>query len=174
MMGISIPWNMIFIWTLGPDDFLKYGWIRCDIADSKDKSRIYNKLWTYIFNHNSSSKIAIMKIWQFCKYHDDNIKWKHGVTGPLCGEFTDHTWIPLTKANDVKLWCFLHLNKWLIMMSLWCHCNDLVSILRIPTLERLDPPNESPPGGQQWQYSIQEIAYWVCYNNDQHPKQIRG
>ena len=29
------------------------------------------------------------------------------VTGPLCGEFTGHRWIPLTKARDAKLWCFL-------------------------------------------------------------------
>ena len=29
------------------------------------------------------------------------------VTGPLCGEFTGHQWIPLTKASDVELWCFL-------------------------------------------------------------------
>ena len=29
------------------------------------------------------------------------------VTGPLCGEFTDHRWIPLTKASDAKLWYFL-------------------------------------------------------------------
>ena len=29
------------------------------------------------------------------------------VTGPLCGEFTCHRWIPLTKANDMELWCFL-------------------------------------------------------------------
>ena len=29
------------------------------------------------------------------------------VTGPLCGEFTGHRWIPLTKASDVELWCFL-------------------------------------------------------------------
>ena len=29
------------------------------------------------------------------------------VTGPLCGEFTGHWWIPLTKANDAELWCFL-------------------------------------------------------------------
>ena len=28
------------------------------------------------------------------------------VNGPLCGEFTDHRWIPLTKANDAELWCF--------------------------------------------------------------------
>ena len=29
------------------------------------------------------------------------------VTGPLCGEFTGHRWIPLTKASDAELWCFL-------------------------------------------------------------------
>ena len=29
------------------------------------------------------------------------------VTGPLCEEFTDHRWIPLTKAIDAELWCFL-------------------------------------------------------------------
>ena len=30
-----------------------------------------------------------------------------GVTGPLCREFTGHRWIPLTKASDAGLWCFL-------------------------------------------------------------------
>ena len=29
------------------------------------------------------------------------------VTGPLWGESTGHRWIPLTKASDVELWCFL-------------------------------------------------------------------
>ena len=29
------------------------------------------------------------------------------VTGPLCGEFTVHRWIPLTKASDAELWCIL-------------------------------------------------------------------
>ena len=29
------------------------------------------------------------------------------VTGPLCREFTGHRWIPLTKASDAELWCFL-------------------------------------------------------------------
>ena len=31
------------------------------------------------------------------------------VTCPLCGEFTGHWWIPLTKVSDVELWCFFHL-----------------------------------------------------------------
>ena len=29
------------------------------------------------------------------------------ITGHLCGEFTGHRSIPLTKANDTELWCFL-------------------------------------------------------------------
>ena len=29
------------------------------------------------------------------------------VTGPFCGEFTGHRWIPHTKASDAELWCFL-------------------------------------------------------------------
>ena len=35
------------------------------------------------------------------------------VTGLLCGEFTGHRSIPLTKASDAELWCFvdLRLNK---------------------------------------------------------------
>ena len=31
------------------------------------------------------------------------------VTGPLCGEFNGHRWIPLTKASDAELWCFVDL-----------------------------------------------------------------
>ena len=29
------------------------------------------------------------------------------VTGPLCGEFIGHRWIPLTKVSDAELWSFL-------------------------------------------------------------------
>ena len=41
------------------------------------------------------------------------------VTGPLCGEFTGHRWIPSTKASDAELWCFLdlRLNKRLCKQS---------------------------------------------------------
>ena len=35
------------------------------------------------------------------------------VTGHLCGEFTSHRWIPLTKANDAELWCFLWSAPWI-------------------------------------------------------------
>ena len=40
--------------------------------------------------------------------HDDVIKWRNfRVIGPLCGEFTGHRWIPLTKASDAERWYFL-------------------------------------------------------------------
>ena len=35
------------------------------------------------------------------------------VTGPFCGEFTGHWWIPLTKANDAELWSFLCSAPWI-------------------------------------------------------------
>ena len=35
------------------------------------------------------------------------------VTGPLCREFTCHRWIPLTKASDAELWCFLWFASWI-------------------------------------------------------------
>ena len=41
--------------------------------------------------------------------HDDVIKWNHfpRYCGHLCGEFTGPRGIPLTKASDAELWCFL-------------------------------------------------------------------
>ena len=35
------------------------------------------------------------------------------VTGPLCGEFTGHPWIPRTEASDAELWCFLWSAPWI-------------------------------------------------------------
>ena len=35
------------------------------------------------------------------------------VTGRLCGEFTGHRWIPLTKASNAELCCFLWSSPWI-------------------------------------------------------------
>ena len=35
------------------------------------------------------------------------------VTGPLCGKFTDHRWIPRAKASEAELWCFLWSAPWM-------------------------------------------------------------
>ena len=46
--------------------------------------------------------------------HDDVIKWNiFRVTGPLCGKFTSHRWIPLIKASDAEFWCFLWSAPWI-------------------------------------------------------------
>ena len=77
------------------------------------------------------------------------------VTGHLCGEFTGDRWIPLTKASDAELWCFLdlRLNKRLSkqwwgwwfetpLRSSWCHCNvnqnsrSLLMLLYFPGVPR--------------------------------------
>ena len=55
------------------------------------------------------------------------------VTVPLSGEFAGHRWIPLTKASDAELWCFLWSTPWInnrelvIWRSLWRHCNEIKS-----------------------------------------------
>ena len=35
------------------------------------------------------------------------------VTGPLCGEFTGHRWIPLTKVSNAELWYFHWSAPWI-------------------------------------------------------------
>ena len=46
--------------------------------------------------------------------HDDVIKWKHfSRYWPLCGDCTGHRWIPLTKATDAELLCFLWSAPWI-------------------------------------------------------------
>ena len=35
------------------------------------------------------------------------------VTGHLCGEFTGHRWIPITKASDAELWWFFWSAPWI-------------------------------------------------------------
>ena len=49
------------------------------------------------------------------------------VTGPLCGEFTSHRWIHLTKASDAELWCFLWSAPWI---------NELVNNREVGDLRR--------------------------------------
>ena len=53
------------------------------------------------------------------------------VTGPLCGEFTGHRWIPPTKASDAKLWCFFDVRleltvEWTIVGLVICHYDVIV------------------------------------------------
>ena len=93
------------------------------------------------------------------------------VASPLCGEFTDHRWIPLTKASDAELWCFLWSAPWIHgwvndawgwwfetpSLSLWRHCNveDIAMAFRkndivITTLWRRDIEMHSRITGPLW------------------------
>ena len=47
------------------------------------------------------------------------------VTGHLCGEFAGTRWIPLTKASDVELWCFLWSAPWINGWLNNCMAGDL-------------------------------------------------
>ena len=49
-----------------------------------------------------------------------------GVTGPLWGESTGHRWIPLTKASDTVLWCFL----WSAWTNDWATTRDVGDLRR--------------------------------------------
>ena len=48
------------------------------------------------------------------------------VTGPLCGEFTGHRWIPRTKASDAERWFFFFLSApWINGWVNNCEAGDL-------------------------------------------------
>ena len=49
------------------------------------------------------------------------------VSGPLCGDFIDHRWIPLTKASDVELWCFLSSAPWI---NGWINIREASDLIR--------------------------------------------
>ena len=54
--------------------------------------------------------------------------------GPLCGEFTRHRWIPLTKTSDAGLWCFFFFCAW---ANAWINNRDAV------IWDAIAPSNES-------------------------------
>ena len=86
------------------------------------------------------------------------------VTGPLCGKFTGHWWIPRTKASDEEFWCHLwaapginggvkNRRGWWFettSRSSWRHCNyvppcyltsascENIDIIRSPRIKMID------------------------------------
>ena len=57
--------------------------------------------------HAPTGNTMICITWQMCDSHTSSNEIFFRVTGPLCGEFTAHRWISVTKASDAELWCFL-------------------------------------------------------------------
>ena len=72
------------------DKFKEATYIHCNIcaANPPKKWFLYTEYTSGLMMTSSNGNI-------FC------------VTGPLCGEFTGHRWIPHTKASNAELWCFL-------------------------------------------------------------------
>ena len=56
----------------------------------------------------------VLRVWRFSKIKmtspNENI---FRTTGPMCGKSIGHRWIPLTKASDAELWCFLWSLPWI-------------------------------------------------------------
>ena len=81
---------------------------------------VKNDGWMFVDNEWCVWKIYVSLCWNIwrdvCSYpammtsSNGNI---FRVSGPLCGEFTGHRWIPRTKANDAELWCFLWSAPWI-------------------------------------------------------------
>ena len=80
-----------------------------------------NSIVQQLFPTHNKEAINIWHYWHFMRGTIGH-RWRHchraimmtssignifRVTGLLCEEFTGHRWIPLTKASDAKLWCFL-------------------------------------------------------------------
>ena len=65
------------------------------------------KLWGWLAWAFGENWLWYKRMARHC-YHDDVIKWKHFVRyWPLVRGIHRWQWIPLTKASDAELWCFL-------------------------------------------------------------------
>ena len=71
-----------------------------DIVHCRPKSRNIREsdIWPWVTQRSAYGHVDMMTS------SNGNI---FRVTGPLCGEFTGHRWIPRTKASDAELWRFV-------------------------------------------------------------------
>ena len=88
------------------------GWLRVGTRTSETKKYFCYKMVRYGIWYwcivGFVNKVIFVVTWGNTNYIIDVIKRKHFCgTGPLRGESTGHRWIPLSKASDVELWCFL-------------------------------------------------------------------
>ena len=61
---------------------------------------------------SADDQVWICSVYETCMMTSSNGNIFH-ITGPLWAEFTGHRWIPLTKASDAELWCFLWSAPWI-------------------------------------------------------------
>ena len=62
---------------------------------------------------NDIELLCVGQVWYRCNMMTSSNGSIFRVTGPLWGEFTGHWWIPLPKASDAELWCFLWSAPWI-------------------------------------------------------------
>ena len=70
-------------------------------------SRFYIQLWNCETSWDLERTLLILRLEHFGRMMTSSNGNIFRVTGPLCGEFTGDWWIPLTKASDAELSCFL-------------------------------------------------------------------
>ena len=105
-----------------------------------DRRHVIIRTNGYLLHGRINALLCLDELWLIIQ--SSTVTWSNGnifrVTGPLCGEFSGHGWIPLTNASDAELWCFFHLRvkkplckqwrrRWFETPScpVWRHCNDI-------------------------------------------------
>ena len=135
-------------------------------------------MWPILGLFNLHISLSYHSVSIYCQWlHPSMMKSSTGnifrVSGPLCGEFTGHRWIPLTKARDVELWCvFCSAPEWTdeqtltmlviwdaiapIMTSLWCRLPMATAINQNYAIVR---PYNVIELGQDW-FRYWFVAWW--------------
>ena len=97
---------LVFSWSEVIGEFYQQG-----LGKKKDAFRvgisnyIHRKLLDVIFIHAPNFNYGLVKAqFNMMTSSNGNI---FRVTSPLCSEFSGHRLIPLPKASDAELWCFL-------------------------------------------------------------------
>ena len=136
----------VTIWTVAKHWIIHYNYVIMGTTESQPQPHVclLNRLLDQI-KHLSSASLAFARgihRGPWTNFSLTMMTSSNGnifrVTGPLCGEFTGHRWIPRTKASDAELLWFLwsahektvELKKWwgwwfeTPSRPLWRRCNE--------------------------------------------------
>ena len=106
---------------------------------------VHFKLWDEITNPFPNCNGCTVEVWEWISINHHMMTSSNGnifhVTGPLCGDFTGYRWIPLTKASDAELWCFLLICVWI---------NGWINIREAGYLRRHGAHNDVIVMGLKW------------------------
>ena len=132
--------SSVYNWNPYADKMASLEWdgtlnvyVRYDLLNMHQPTNIYqNQNWSsfiklHCWNFDKTMYRSVVITGPLMTSSNGNI---FRVTGPLWGETTGHRWIPLTKASDAELWCFLWsaLGKRLSKLSrrLWFETPSLI------------------------------------------------